>query len=215
MKWFRELEPELKVIGAMFAFLVAAVAGFAAFFMTTVATHDDVARMVSPLATKADVATLVAREDLDALEDTVGILSGTVAVLRNTVDNLSETVVATASVVNNLSETVGGVNDVVVTLSGTVGRLDRNTNAAVDRLNGVADDLDGRVETVADTVQLLVACVIELDARRYLLSRARGDFDAETWRGDRLLLVRQTEQLNPIPEPPESCVQAQDLARRQ
>jgi hypothetical protein len=215
MKWFREVEPEVKIISGVAAFLVLAVAGFAAFFMTTVATKGDVATMISPLATKADVATLATGDDLDTLEDTVGTLSETVAVLRNTVSNLSETVGATASIVNNLSATVGVVNGTVIALSETVGRVDRNTNAAVDRLNGVVDDLDGKVETVGDTIQLLVACVTELDARRYLLYGARGNFDAETWSGDRPLLSLQSQELNEIPEPPESCVQAQDRARRQ
>ena len=107
------------------------------------------------------------------------------------------------------------MNGTVIALSETVGRVDRNTNAAVDRLNGVVDDLDGKVETVGDTIQLLVACVTELDARRYLLYGARGNFDAETWSGDRPLLSLQSQELNEIPEPPESCVQAQDRARRQ
>ena len=74
MKWFREVEPEVKIISGVAAFLVLAVAGFAAFFMTTVATKGDVATMISPLATKADVATLATGDDLDTLEDTVGTL---------------------------------------------------------------------------------------------------------------------------------------------
>ena len=213
MKWLREVAPEVKTIGGLAAFLVLAVGGFAAFFMTTVATRDDVATMISPLATKADVAALVTSDDFETLEDSVGALSETVAVLRNTVNTLSETVGAVAGTVNNLSATVGVVNGAVITLSETVGRVDRNTNAAVDRLNGVVDDLDGKVETVSDTIQLLVACVTELDARRYLLYGAQSNLDGNR-RGDPPLLSRQSQELNEIPEPPESCVLAQDRARR-
>ena len=187
LKRLREVAPEIKIIGGLAAFLVLAVTGFAAFFMTTVATKDDVAMRISPLATKVDVATLATSDDLDTLEGAVGTLRETVGVLSNTVNTLSQTVDRVSQTVNTLSETVGRVNDTVIALSGTVD----NANSTVNRVSETVDTLDGAVENLDGTIPLLVSCTIDLH-------RQMTDGETAFIEGD----ARPTVPL------PESCEQA-------
>ena len=150
MKFLRE---NWAIIGGFGAFVV--------FAMTVLATKGDIETMTAPLATKADVAALPTRADVDAvsetavtLRETVAALGATVSALSTTVDAQRETIDVLRAAVDTQRQTVGQVNATVLALSGTVDRL----NEAA----GTVGALDGRLDTLTGIVAPLVPCILEL-----------------------------------------------------
>ena len=137
--------------------LIGGFGAFVVFAMTVLATKGDIETMTAPLATKADVAALPTRADIDAvsetavtLRETVAALGATVSALSTTVDAQRETIDVLRAAVDTQRETVGQVNDTVLALSGTVDRL----NEAA----GAVGALDGRLDTRRDKAPFLSGC---------------------------------------------------------
>ena len=155
MQWIREN-----------AVVIGLVGGFAAFFMTTLATKTDVTTMISQLATKADVAALPTRADLSELAEPLATKADVAALptradlsgLAETVNTQRETVAALGSTVTALSQAVDRVNETVNTLSATVAALSQtvgSTDVAVERLNETAETFNGAVND-------LMSCMVNL-----------------------------------------------------
>ena len=142
LQWIRENAAVLAVLG-----------GFAAFFMTTLATKGDVETMTSALATKADIATLATHADVDMLRAEAAEQDTTVAVLRETVEALREAVATQSETVEVLREAVATQSETVASVRNMVGSV----NEDVERLNR----LEGAVRGVVLTLPLLVSCINE------------------------------------------------------
>ena len=182
--------------------------------MTVLATKGDIETMTDPLATKADVAALPTRANVNAVSDAVVTLRETVAALgatvsalsttvdaqrdaqREAIDALSETIDTLSTAVDTQRETVAQVNNTVLALSSTVDRI----NEAAVRMDGAVGVLDGRLDTLTNIVSPLVPCLVEPNRMPWLVAQ----------QGQALVPTFPDIRMMPLPE---SCEQARERAR--
>ncbi|MCY4029224.1 MAG: hypothetical protein OXH75_23260 [Acidobacteria bacterium] len=132
--------------------------------------------------------------------------------LRSAVETQRETVSELAVSVADVRATVEGLRDLVETQRVTVGDLAgtvADVRAAADGVRDSVESIGDAVDALDETVPLLVSCVIDLNGAQGLTlayAVAEGAVDRET-QGDNRPLMQ-------LPDPPESCDQARDRARR-
>ena len=148
--------------------------------------------LATTLASKADVATVATKADVERVSETVGTLAGTVGTLEETVRALRNTVTTLDSTVDRADGTIGRLTD------------------SIERANEMIPVLNETVNRANETLPLLVSCVIDLHPRTVDIGSLIENFDSiGRWRAD-------PENVPfPLPPPlPESCEQARSRARR-
>ena len=140
---------------------------------------------------------------IESANESIDNLRGTVETQRKTVSELAVAVADVRATVQNLRDTVETQHETVSELAEAV----VNVRATAEGVRDAVESIEGTVDALDETIPLLVSCVIDLNRTQgIVLGYAIAVGDREIQDDNRPAIQ--------LPDPPESCEQARNRARR-